>query len=82
MKDEYDFSKGRRGPVLPPLPGTTKITLSVETPTLDWFRAQMHVRGGGDYQELMNTVLAQYVASAREAEGVRSRALPELRKAG
>jgi uncharacterized protein (DUF4415 family) len=37
MKKEYDFSKGKRGAVIPPPPGKTRITIRIDNEILDWF---------------------------------------------
>jgi uncharacterized protein (DUF4415 family) len=63
MKEEYDFSKARRGPVVKLPPGKTRITIRIDTDTLNWFREQVHKRGGGSYQTLMNEALREYVGS-------------------
>lgn len=63
MKDEYDFSKARRGPVVKLPPGKTRITIRIDTDTLNWFREQVHKRGGGSYQTLLNDALREYVGS-------------------
>ena len=63
MKREYDLSGGKRGAVLKPPPGTTRITLGVDDDVLDWFREQVHAAGGGVFTRLMADVLREYVAS-------------------
>lgn len=63
MKDEYDFSKARSGPVVKLPPGKTRITIRIDTDTLNWFREQVHKRGGGSYQTLLNDALREYVGS-------------------
>jgi uncharacterized protein (DUF4415 family) len=63
MKEEYDFSKARRGPVVKLPPGKTRITIRIDTDTLNWFREQVHKRGGGSYQTLMNEALREYAGS-------------------
>ena len=67
MKDEYDFSRGTRGPIIPNAQGKTQITLSLDAETIDWFRQQTHASGGGDYQSLINEALVQHVVEARQA---------------
>ena len=49
MKNEYDFSKGKRGPVLATSPGKTRITIRIDDDVLDWFRDQVREAGGGGY---------------------------------
>lgn len=61
MKDEYDFSKGRRGPMAPSAPGQTHITLPLDDEVLDWFRARVHELGGGNYLTLINDALRQHI---------------------
>jgi hypothetical protein len=66
MRREYDFSKGRRGPVLKPSPGKTRITIRLDNEVLDWFRAQVHAAGGGNYQSLINQALVEHIGARRE----------------
>lgn len=61
MRKEYDFSTAVRGPIFPPPPGTTRVTISLDNEVLDWFRAQVHAAGGGNYQTLMNDALKEYM---------------------
>ena len=61
MKDEYDFSRGRRGAVLPAPPGKTRITIRLDQEILDWFRARAHAAGGGNYQTMINDALREYM---------------------
>ncbi len=60
-KESYDFSKGRRGAVLPVPPGKARITIRIDTDVLDWFRQQVNLAGGGNYQTLMNQALRTHV---------------------
>src|SRR5688500_1475810 len=66
MKKEYDFSKGRRGPVIKPEAGKTRITIRIDDEVLDWFRAQVHEAGGGNYQTLINDALREHMGLHRE----------------
>ena len=66
MRKEYDFSKGRRGPVVAMPPGKTRITIRVDDDVLAWFRAQVHAAGGGNYQTLINNALRDVMRSQRE----------------
>ena len=56
MRKEYDFTKARRGAVLPVATGKTRITIRLDDDILEWFRAQVHAAGGGNYQTLINLV--------------------------
>lgn len=82
MKKEYDFSKGKRGAVVAPTPGKTRITIRLDDDTLDWFRAKVHRSGGGNYQTLINGALREYVTQRREPleEVVRRVVREELRR--
>ncbi len=63
MKPEYDFSKGKRGAVLPMPPGKERITIRLDKDVLDWFRQQATAQGGGNYQTMINQVLRDYIYS-------------------
>ena len=58
MREEYDFSQGTRGAVLPHA-GKTRITIWIDTEVLDWFRAKAEREGRG-YQTALNEVLRHY----------------------
>ncbi|MBI2822564.1 MAG: BrnA antitoxin family protein [Acidobacteria bacterium] len=66
MKSEYDFSKGKRGPVVRVPKGKTRITIRIDHDVLAWFKQQVHQAGGGNYQTLINSALQQYIQQARE----------------
>ena len=57
MKREYDFSREKRGLIVPPPKGKTRITIRIDDDVLDWFRALVHAQGGGNYQSLINEAL-------------------------
>ena len=61
-----DFSRGRRGAVLQPAKGKTRITIRLDTDLLDWFREEVDRAGGGNYQTLINEALRQHVEGKRE----------------
>jgi uncharacterized protein (DUF4415 family) len=61
MKKEYDFSQGKRGPMVPLQPGKTRITIRIDTDILNWFREQVNAKGGGNYQTMMNEALRAYI---------------------
>jgi uncharacterized protein (DUF4415 family) len=80
LKEEYDFSKGRRGPVLPISPGKTRITIRVDNSALGWFRAKVHRAGGGSYQTLMNDALREHIDRQSLEQTLRRVLKDELRK--
>ena len=61
MKKNYDFSKAKRGSVLPAPSRKTRITIRIDDDVLDWFRKQVHEAGGGNYQTMINRALREYM---------------------
>ncbi len=66
MRKEYDFSKARRGPVLPVVTGKTRITIRLDDDLLEWYRAHVHAAGGGNYQTLINQTLRRAMSEGTE----------------
>jgi uncharacterized protein (DUF4415 family) len=66
MKKEYDFSKGKRGAVVPVPKGKTRITIRIDDDILDWFRNQVDEAGGGNYQTIINDALREYITNQQE----------------
>jgi BrnA antitoxin of type II toxin-antitoxin system len=62
MRAEYDFSKAKRGAVMPQK-GKTRISIFIDNAVLDAFRARAEKEGAG-YQTMMNEALRQYVLDA------------------
>ena len=81
---EYDFGKGKRGPVIPQK-GKTRITIFIDTDILEWFRDEAEREGRG-YQTEINQALRNYIKQDRRPlqdivrEAVRKE-LRELKKA-
>lgn len=63
MRKEYDFSRGKRGAVIPS-PGKTRITIMLDDDVIEAFRAKAEGIGRG-YQTLINEALR---ASLKEDE--------------
>jgi len=59
MKKVYDFSKGKRGAVVPTT-GKTRITIYVDDAVIKRFKAQSEKTGKG-YQTLINEALKSYL---------------------
>jgi len=66
MKRSYDFSKGKRGPVLRTPRRKTRITIRIDDDVLEWFRKQVHAAGGGNYQTMINKALRDHVERHEE----------------
>ena len=62
MRAEYDFSKGKRGAILP-TKGKTRITIYIDNTVLDEFRTRADQVGTG-YQTMMNDALKAYLSQA------------------
>ncbi len=65
MLGEYDFSKGKRGPVIPQK-GKTRITIFIDTNILEWFRDEAEREGRG-YQTAINQALRNYIKQDRRS---------------
>lgn len=61
MRKEYDFSTARRGPIVSPPKGKTRITIRIDDDILAWFRARVNEASGGNYQTLINDALRAIV---------------------
>ncbi|GAB6908578.1 conserved hypothetical protein [Desulfosarcina cetonica] len=61
MKAKYDFSKGKRGAVLPSSGNKVRITIRLDQDIVDWFRSKVEEQGGGNYQSMMNNALRIYM---------------------
>lgn len=55
MRDEYDFSRARRGAVIAS-PGKTRITIMIDDDVIEAFRARAEAEGRG-YQTAINATL-------------------------
>ena len=66
MEETYDFSQGKRGAIDPVPSGKTRITIRLDDDILAWFREQVHLSGGGNYQTLINDALRQNLEQQRE----------------
>jgi uncharacterized protein (DUF4415 family) len=65
MKTEYDFSKGKRGPVSPREKGKTRVTIRLDDDVLDWFKSKVDEQGGGNYQSMINNALRSHIKQDR-----------------
>ena len=83
MRKEYDFSKAKRGVVVPVPKGKKRITIRLDDDVIAWFKSRVHEAGGGNYQSLINTALREHMRRTDEPlERTLRRVLrKELRKA-
>jgi len=88
MKQQYDFSKGKRGRIIPAQPeqaGKTRITIRIDDDLLDHFLKEAEASGGAlGYQTLINEALRQHVeGKAPKLEDTLRRIVrEEIRSAG
>src|SRR5262245_2450989 len=75
---DIDFSGARRGPVVRPEPGKTKISIRLDNTVLDYFRALVERAGGGNYQTLINEALLEHVHRRSTLDIVRQVVREEL----
>ena len=83
MKKEYDFSKGRRGAVIPQK-GKSRITIYIDDEVLEEFRTRADELGKG-YQTIINDALREYVGRMEKPineETLRRILREELQKTG
>ena len=76
---KYDFSKGKRGAVVPLGAGKTRITIRIDDDILEWFRTQVHRAGGGNYQTLINGALRRFIEQGSIEQTLRRVLREELR---
>jgi uncharacterized protein (DUF4415 family) len=90
MKEQYDFSKGKRGRIAPPEPEPkgsskekTRITIRLDEDLVDHFLKEADASGGAvGYQTLINEALRQHVeGKAPQLEETLRRILREEIKA-
>lgn len=56
-----DFSKGKRGAIIPPNPNKVRITIRLDGDIIEHFKNIVHTAGGGNYQSLINQALRQSI---------------------
>jgi len=66
MKANYDFSKGRRGAVIPVSANKIRITIRLDKDVIAWFKHQVEAMGGGNYQTLLNNALREHIKHQEE----------------
>jgi uncharacterized protein (DUF4415 family) len=62
MQEEYDFSGGQRGAVVPQT-GKTRITIYLDDEVLDAFRDRSDAAGQG-YQTMINQALREFLGKS------------------
>ncbi len=68
---DIDFSRAKRGPVIKPEPGKTKISIRLDNAVLEHFRDLVDKAGGGNYQTLINDALVEHIQRRSTLDAVR-----------
>ena len=79
-----DFSKGKRGPVVPSDPNKARITIRLDADIIDHFKNLVLDAGGGNSQTLINNALREHMNASDKAleKTVLKVIRDELKKAG
>jgi uncharacterized protein (DUF4415 family) len=75
---DLDFSQAKRGAVVKPEPGKTKISIRLDNAVLSHFRRLVDKAGGGNYQTLINEALLEHVHRRSTLDAVRTVVREEL----
>jgi uncharacterized protein (DUF4415 family) len=62
MKAEDDFSQGKRGVINHLNNNQTKINITLDKDVINWLRETVNFNFGGDYQNLINNILRNYIS--------------------
>src|SRR5262245_43306710 len=73
-----DFSRAKRGAVVKPEPGKTKISIRLDNAVLEFFRAAVDQAGGGNYQTLINDALVEHIHRLSTLDAIRHVVREEL----
>ena len=75
MRDEYDFTDSQRGAIVKS--NKERITIHLDPDIIEWLRGR--VRGGGNYQTLINETLREHMErqSGADVESTLRRLLHE-----
>ena len=77
-KANNDFSRAKRGAVVKPEPGKTKISIRLDNTVIEFFRAAVDRAGGGNYQTLINDALLEHIHRRSTLDAVRQVVREEL----
>lgn len=78
---DIDFSKARRGAVIKPEPGKTKISIRLDNAVVEYFRGTVEKAGSGNYQTLINDALLAHIQQRDVLDAVRQVVREELKPA-
>ena len=75
---DIDFSRAKRGAVVRPEPGKTKISIRLDNSVIEFFRTAVDRAGGGNYQTLINNALLEHLHRRSTLDAVRQVVREEL----
>lgn len=75
---DIDFSRAKRGAVVTPSPGKTKISIRLDNKVIEHFRSLVDQAGGGNYQSLINDALVAHIDRSATLDVVRQVVREEL----
>ena len=75
---DINFSRAKRGAIVKPEPGKTKISIRLDNTVLKYFRGLVDKAGGGNYQTLINDALLEHVHRRSTIDLVRQAVREEL----
>jgi uncharacterized protein (DUF4415 family) len=79
---DIHFSHAKRGAVVKPEPGKTKISIRLDNTVIEFFRAMVDRAGGGNYQTLINAALLEHIHRRPILDAVRQVVREELASYG
>ena len=79
---DIDFSDAKRGAIVKPDPGKTKISIRLDNTVLEYFRDMVDKAGGGNYQTSINDALLEYIHRRSTVDVVRQVVREELASFG
>ena len=60
-KQAHPFGEARLDAMIEPYTRQIRLTIRLDTDTLDWFRNQVFENGGGNIQNLINQALREHI---------------------
>src|SRR5213593_652910 len=66
-----DFSRAKRGAIVKPERGKTKISIRLDNAVIEYFRNLVDKAGGGNYQTLINDALLEHLHRRSTLDAVR-----------
>ncbi len=75
---DIDFARAKRGAVVRPEAGKSKISIRLDNAVIAHFRSAVDEAGGGNYQTLINNALLEHIRRGSTVDVVRQVVREEL----